>query len=134
MWRGALALIGAVIGLLTAANLALAAPDRLDDKIPDATPDLPGAFAFSLGHEWLDMDGALTSQTTNHSMFRARYQFNPKVAAAVCYQVHDLAGGNGLLSPLFNQQDSANVWDFDLTMNLLNTPAEPADAGVRDQQ
>jgi len=106
---------------------AFAAPDRLNDDVPDAVPDESGAFAFSYGHEMLDLEGVLTSSRTAHDYFKLRYTFSPKISAALRYSTHDLVGEYGLLTPLFDGQDKADVFSFDLNLNLLNVPMTPAD-------
>jgi hypothetical protein len=125
------------IGMALAGSLwlqaVLAAPDRLDNKLPDAFPDTPGDFAMSLGHEWLDLDGALGSTSTNHDYFKLRYQFNPDLAGSIGYAHHQLGGAEGLLSPLFDNRDSATIWSFDLSMNLLDTPETAANADAKQE-
>ena len=105
---------------------ALAAPDRLNDDVPSAFPDDPGAWAFSYSREMIDLEGALTSSSTAHDYFKLRYTFSPKVAASVRYTLDDLNGGLAIVNPVFNNQDSSSSFEIDLRTNLLNVPATPA--------
>jgi hypothetical protein len=113
--------------LLCSAQPGWASPDRLDNAIPDAMPDDPGTVAFSLGEEWLKLDGTLNSENTTHSLFKLRYQFNPKVAGTIGFAHHDLTGDLGIINPVFDNLDKADSWNFDIGMNLMNTPREAAD-------
>jgi hypothetical protein len=132
MGRGSHAQWGAIVAaavLLCCAQPGWASPDRLDNAVPDAAQDTPGSVAFSLGQEWLTLDGALNSENTSHSLFKLRYQFNPKVAGTLGYSHHNLTGDLGIISPIFNNQDSADAWNFDIGMNLSHTDRLAADAG-----
>jgi hypothetical protein len=115
-------LIGALV-----TGMAHAAPDRLNDDVPDAIPDHPGAVSLSYGYEGLSLDSPGSGERTSHMYYRGRYTFSDKVAASFRVTDHDLAGGLGLISPLLDYQDSAKSYTLDLTLNLLNVPATPAD-------
>ena len=119
-------LCGALVALVCA-TAALAAPERLDDVVPDAFPDLPGKFSFGYSHHAIKLEGALNDDSVAHDYFRLRYTFNPKTAFSFRYGSHDLVGGTGLLTPMFNSIDRADSFDFDLNLNLLNVPTTPAD-------
>jgi hypothetical protein len=112
--------------LLLAPARALAAPERLADLVPDAVPDMQGALSFAWGREMLDLEGQ-SSERTARDYFKLRYTFSPKVAASFRYTVSDLAGGFGLVTPVYNDVDSAQAYTLDLGMNLMNVPRTPAD-------
>lgn len=122
---------GVILGVMLCAWLcasrALAAPERLGDWVPDATPDQSGAWSFSYNRMQLDLEGGLTAERTAHDFYKLRYTFNPKTAVTLRYTHDDLAGGSGLLMPLFDGMDSAVSYEVDLGMNLVNIAAIPAD-------
>jgi hypothetical protein len=119
-WRLALSVVAATWALPVVH--ALAAPERLSGDVPDATPDSEGAWAISYGLESIELDGPLQTERTSHNYYKLRYSFSPDVAAAVRYESHSLAGGEGLISPIFGSQDEATALGFDLAVNLLNVP------------
>ncbi len=121
------------LAVLGVGSPALAAPDRLNDDVPSAFPDNPGAWAFSYNREMIDLEGALTTSSTAHDYFKLRYTLSPKVAASVRYTVDDLNGGLALVNPVFNNQDSGNSFEVDLRTNLLNVPQTPADADKQQE-
>jgi hypothetical protein len=124
-WRRLLLLTtGLLLGLSTP---ALAAPDRLNDEVPDAVMDLPGAFSFSYSHEALKLEGPLNDENIAHDYFKLRYTLNPKTALTFRYGTHNLNGGLGLANPLFDNRDGGESYSFDLALNLLNVAAVPAD-------
>lgn len=106
---------------------ALAAPDRLNDDVPDAQPDMDGALNATYGFQSLQLEGPLNSEQTAHQLFKLRYSFNPHVYGAFRYEQNDLAGGLGLLTPIYNNADSASSMSFDLGLNLLNVAPVPED-------
>ncbi|MCC7477648.1 hypothetical protein IT575_04235 [bacterium] len=106
--------------------VALAAPDRLDDEIPDAAPSEADGLSASYGFSSLSLDGPQNSESTWHNYFKFRYQFGDDIGLRLFYNTHDLAGGHGLLSPVFDAQDQASAYGFDLSMNMLNVPSKSA--------
>lgn len=125
-------LLAGSVALICMANaqLALAAPARLNDEIPDAIPDDEGIWSFGYGYQSIALEGPLTDSTSTHSIFKLRYQVSPDANVAVQYGTHSLGGGVGLLNPLFDNQDDATSLGFDLRLNLLNEAAKydpPAD-------
>lgn len=121
-------IVAATLCALCSVGSALAAPERLGDWVPDATPDEKGALSFSYNRLQMDLEGGVTGERTAHDFFKLRYTFSPKVAATLRYGRHDLAGGAGLLSPVFDLKDSAESYEFDLGINLMNVAPTPADA------
>jgi len=115
-----------LVGALVPA-MVQAAPDRLNDDVPDAIPDHPGAVSLSYSYEGLGLDGPGSGETTSHMYYMGRYTFSDKVSASFRITDHDLAGGLGLLTPLLDNQDSAQSYTLDLRMNLLNIPPTHAD-------
>jgi hypothetical protein len=107
--------------------MALAAPDRLGDGVPDAFPDKPRALSFGYSHESIQLEGPLTEDRVAHDYFRLRYTLNPRTAVSFRYGSHDLTGGLGLTTPLFDNRDGAESYTLDLNLNLLTVPATPAD-------
>jgi hypothetical protein len=107
----------------------MAAPDRLYDIVPDAVPDQKGALAFSWGRSDIGLEGPLASQQSVHNYYKLRYAFNPKSALTFRYATHELGGAEsyGLLTPLFDNQDSGTSLGFDFNINLMDVPATPAD-------
>jgi len=111
------------------AAAAIAAPDRLYDIVPDAVPDQKGALAFSWGRSEIGLEGPLASQQSVHNYYKLRYTFNPTSAVSFLYATHELGGAEsyGLLTPLFDNQDSGTSLGFDFNVNLMDVPATPAD-------
>jgi hypothetical protein len=106
---------------------ALAAPDRLSDIIPDAVPDLEGKLNVSWNHQQLDLEGPFSDSSSSHDYLKLKYTFSPTTAASIRYGSHDLSGDLGIVSPLFDNKDSASSLEFDFAINLLNMEAVPAD-------
>lgn len=117
----------ALLGALIALPPALAAPDRLNDDVPDAVPDPEGALAASFGYQALQLEGPLNSNSAAQQLFKLRYTFSPDVAASFRYQNLSLTGGPGLFTPIYDNADGATALDFDLGVNLLNVPATAED-------
>lgn len=116
------------LGLLLGFPLsAQAAPDRLNDDVPDAVMDQPGAISFTFSHEALQLEGPLNDENIAHDYFKLRYTLNPKTALTFRYGTHNLNGGLALVNPLFDNRDGGESYTFDLALNLLNVEAVPAD-------
>ncbi len=115
-----------LIACISMVALAQAAPDRLDDEIPDAAPSLPNGISASYGFSSLSLDGPQNSESTWHNFFKLKYQFSEDVGIRLFYNTHQLAGGFGLLSPVFDGQDQASAYGFDLSMNMLNVDCKTA--------
>jgi len=120
-------LLCGVVVALVAGTAAFAAPERLDDVVPDAFPDLPGKFSFGYSHHAIKLDGPLTDESVAHDYFKLRYTFNPKTALTFRYGTHDLAGGTGMLSPIFDNTDRGESFKLDLGLNLMTVPTTPPD-------
>jgi hypothetical protein len=97
-----------------------AAPDRLNDEVPDAVPDPEGTWSFGYGYQGIGLDGPLTDSDSTHSQFKLRYTFSPDAAGSVYYRQHSLSGNVGVVNPVFDNQDEATAYGFDLRLNLLN--------------
>ncbi|GEM_PF-2229469 len=125
-WKWGILLCGA-LSAACCVSMAYAAPDRLGDEVPDAFPDQPHALSFGYSHESIQLEGPLSDDRVAHDYFRLRYTLNSSTALGFRYGTHDLTGGLGLTTPLFDNRDSAESYTLDLNLNLLNVPATPAD-------